>query len=727
MSQIERKLLISVIFNVEMLQLKFYTVLLALVVLTTMAPLAFAQTGKVNTQNIVKAGDFVTLSGEGIDPDDDSITISWMQIGGEQVNLSDNAVAEPTFTAPEVENGKVKILTFELTVEDPYGGIDTDTIKVTVMPRNQPPTADAGNDQTVEKGDEVTLQGDGTDPDGDPLTYRWSQVDGPIVTLDDPTLQNPSFDTNEMNRSTGTLRFQLTVTDGFGGIARDSVIVKVTAAKPSLISASAGPDQTVNEGDNVQLEGSCTDKLDRELAYSWTQTLGPFTELSSTSDLDPMFTAPEIPNGSVVPMAFRFSCHADGGGTATDVVIIRVKPINDDPIADAGSDKTTLSNRLVYLTGSGSDPDGDIIKYSWTQTDGTDVTLLAPNKAELKFIAPEVSGGESTTLTFALTVRDPYGGEDSDNVQVTVVSDNARASSDAGADQTVDEQTEVTLTGSGSDPDSEELTYSWKQVAGEAVDLSSTDQPEPSFVAPVVANGKVKVLVFELRVADENGHPSKDTTRVTVLPVNSPPVVDAGSDNKVDIGAIVALSGSATDEDDDPVTFLWNQLEGPSVVLSTTTDADTSFTAPKVSVDTVLTFQLIANDGQADSEPDTVDITVVGEVTKALTAYAGKDQVVDEHSTVTLFGSGKDPLKQKLSYNWRQLTGEDVTLSSNSLAKPSFEAPDVANGKTKTLTFELTVSDDSGRTAKDTVTITVEPINSDPTAIAKVKSVREPV
>jgi hypothetical protein len=161
--------------------------------------------------------------------------------------------------------------------------------------------------------------------------------------------------------------------------------------------------------------------------------------------------------------------------------------------------------------------------------------------------------------------------------------------------------------------------------------------------------------------------------------------------------------------------------------LSTSTELDTSFVAPKTEVDTVLTFQLIANDGQEDSEPDTVDITVKGTLAKAMTAYAGKDQRVPEHSEVTLFGSGKDPMKNKLSYNWRQVSGEQVELSASDIAKPSFIAPEVANGETKTLVFEITVSDGTGRSAKDTVTVIVEPINGAPTAIAKVKTVREAI
>jgi hypothetical protein len=728
MPQIERKLLIGVFFNVKTLQLKFYTILLALIVLSTLSPAVFGATGSSSAQNIAKSGDFVTLSGEGIDPDDDSLTVSWRQTGGEEVELMpSNNVAEPTFKAPEVENGKVKILTFELTVEDPYGGVDTDTIKVTILPRNNPPIADAGPDQTVDKGDEVTLSGDGSDPDGDSLSFAWSQIDGPIVELDDPNSQNPSFDTSTMTRSTGIIRFQLSVFDGFGGMARDNVVIKVMAGKPTLISANAGSDQLVDEGTTVQLEGSCDDRLDREITYHWSQSLGPFVELSANADPDPTFVAPEIPNGALVPTAFRFTCSAEGGGSATDVVIVRVRPLNDDPVADAGPDKETLPHRLQFLSGSGFDADGDKLKYTWRQVGGEDVTIMFPTKAEAKFMTPEVSGGASTELEFELTVTDPYGGEDSDIMSVTIRSDNIRASADAGVDQVVDEQTEVTLTGSGEDPDSDSISFEWRQVAGEAVELSAEDEAEPTFIAPVVPNGKVKVLVFELRVTDENNHPSKDVAKVTVLPVNSPPVADAGEDQETDEGITISLEGTASDEDEEELSYLWNQVAGPAVSLSTTSDLATDFVAPKVTVDTVLTFQLIANDGQEDSEPDTVDVTVRGEVSKKITAYAGKDQTVPEESTVTLFGSGKDPLKHKLSYNWNQISGDDVELSASDIAKPSFVAPEVANGETKTLTFVLTVSDAEGRSANDTVTVTVEPINGNPTAIAKIKTVREAV
>ncbi|PIN82319.1 MAG: hypothetical protein COV65_07025, partial [Nitrosopumilales archaeon CG11_big_fil_rev_8_21_14_0_20_33_24] len=44
-----------------------------------------------------------------------------------------------------------------------------------------------------------------------------------------------------------------------------------------------------------------------------------------------------------------------------------------------------------------------------------------------------------------------------------------------------------------------------------------------SFTSPIVANNEVKVLVFELRVYDDNGREATDTVTITVDPVNAPP------------------------------------------------------------------------------------------------------------------------------------------------------------------------------------------------------------
>ncbi|NCP64650.1 MAG: hypothetical protein GW763_00410 [Paraglaciecola sp.] len=99
-----------------------------------------------------------------------------------------------------------------------------------------------------------------------------------------------------------------------------------------------------------------------------------------------------------------------GGGNA--------KP-NVAPVANAGNDQVVDENTEVDLIGTGSDTDGSIASYSWTQIAGTAVTLTATNTSTAAFTAPEISTNE--TLTFQLSVTDNQGATHSDSVNVSIV------------------------------------------------------------------------------------------------------------------------------------------------------------------------------------------------------------------------------------------------------------------------------------------------------------------
>jgi lysophospholipase L1-like esterase len=90
------------------------------------------------------------------------------------------------------------------------------------------PEADAGPDQTVEKGLTVTLDGsNSSDPDGDTISYQWTQIGGIPVTLSDPTAAKPTFVTPIVGPSGIILTFELTVEDSGGLKSSDEVSVTI--------------------------------------------------------------------------------------------------------------------------------------------------------------------------------------------------------------------------------------------------------------------------------------------------------------------------------------------------------------------------------------------------------------------------------------------------------------------------------------------------------------------
>ena len=91
-----------------------------------------------------------------------------------------------------------------------------------VAPQNHPPTVRARCEPcTVEIGKTSTVTGDAQDPDGDQLTYRWT---APTGTFASPTMRQTPW-TAPMQE--GPVPVTITVDDGKGGTASDSVTIQV--------------------------------------------------------------------------------------------------------------------------------------------------------------------------------------------------------------------------------------------------------------------------------------------------------------------------------------------------------------------------------------------------------------------------------------------------------------------------------------------------------------------
>ena len=89
-------------------------------------------------------------------------------------------------------------------------------------------------------------------------------------------------------------------------------------------------------------------------------------------------------------------------------------------------------------------------------------------------------------------------------------------------------------------------------------------------------------------------------------------------------------------------------------------------------------------------------------------ANAGSDQTVDENSLVTLDGSqSTDTDGTIVSFSWNQTGGTPVALTSPTSATATFTAPTLGS-----LAFTLTVVDNSGASASDSVAITVGEVSN---------------
>jgi len=98
-------------------------------------------------------------------------------------------------------------------------------------PVNSVPVADPGADRFIAKNAEATLDGRGsTDSDGTIVAYAWSQVAGPLVTLNNANLSVATFMAPDVTVPT-VLSFQLLVTDNDGAISAPAV-VNLTVVEP---------------------------------------------------------------------------------------------------------------------------------------------------------------------------------------------------------------------------------------------------------------------------------------------------------------------------------------------------------------------------------------------------------------------------------------------------------------------------------------------------------------
>ncbi len=183
---------------------------------------------------------------------------------------------------------------------------------------------------------------------------------------------------------------------------------------------------------------------------------------------------------------------------------------------------------------------------------------------------------------------------------------------------------------------------------------------------------------------------------ITVDPVNDSPVLSVPGAQSFGEGALLTFTVSASDVDGDSLSFSASGLPtGAAFDPATRTFSWT----PGFAAAGGYTVSFAVSDGAGGSDTRTVSITVTN-TNQSPTANAGSDQAVEGTigggGTVTLVGSGSDPDGGVLGYAWR----EGTTLLSTAAAP-------TLNLGYGSHTLTLTVTDSSGASATDSMSVTV--------------------
>jgi RHS repeat-associated protein len=668
----------------------------------TVTTLNSAPVADAGPDQSVPVGQMVTLDGSSsTDADRDPLTYSWSftaRPDGSTAALANPETVTPSFTVDKAGTYVVQIIVNDGTVNSA-----PDTITISTL--NSRPVADAGPDQTVTVGAQVTLDGSAShDADQNLLTYQWSFTSFPgssAPTLSNPSLVNPTFAAG----LAGLYVVQLIVNDGTLSSGPNTVLVG--ANQPANRAPVANNDGYTTDEDVtlvVATPGVLANDSDPD-GDALTAILQS-TTANGTLNLYPNGSFTYTPNLNFFGTD-SFTYRVFDGSLYSNVatVTITVNPVNDLPVANAGSDQQVYVGDTVQLNGSGSDADGDPLIFQWSfisRPTGSTAVLLNSNIVSPSFVVDKngnyvvqllVNDGTSNSAPYTVTISTINRPPLANSQNINVHQDSPKA---------------ITLT--GSDPDGDPLTFAvisnptHGTLSGTPPTLTYT--PNQEYLGP---DG------FDFQVSDGNGGTATATVSITVIAnqvprITSMPLTVAGVDYEYRYQVV------ATDPDGDPLAYTLvaapagMAIDNSGVIRWTPTGLQLS--------DFQISISVADGFGGIDTQTYWIRVSAGDSVlaNHAPIAHAGDDFTMEEGANDELDGSHSyDADGDHLRYNWRQITGPTVTLDNYHAQKPRFTASQVDINTV--LTFELIVNDGTVDSAPAKVNVMVLNIEVDPYGI----------
>jgi ABC-type transport system substrate-binding protein/PKD repeat protein len=424
------------------------------------------------------------------DPDSDPLRYTWDWGDGTPMTVTDTDTASHTYT---VQGQHIlTVYADDLTGVDGHNVSDTGEVIVMSVANSAPVIVSFDPTNTDPyTGEEVSFTGVATDADGDGLRFTFDFGDGTYAVENEAATAPDTEVTvtvDHVYTAGGTVTATLYVWDFQANTSSSGVTMTVTANDEPLVDDLPYMDVMVNT--TVTLSVDPFDPDGDDLTIWW-----------DFGDESPMESGASVEHMYVLPGEYVYRVYVDDGHShnVTKAAIINVLSyVNIAPEVDALVNKTALVFEMVEFNATATDPNDDVLVYTWDFGDDSD--LMVGQEVEHAYDAV----GE---YTFTVYVDDGEFNESESATMTVSASDPPVA--DAGPDQTVTVGDDVTFDGGDSTDDVGVENYTWTLTyEDETVTLYGVS---PEFTFDVV--GEYEVTLTVLDIEDQN---DTDTVTITV-------------------------------------------------------------------------------------------------------------------------------------------------------------------------------------------------------------------
>lgn len=253
-----------------------------------------------------------------------------------------------------------KKLLLAITITSLVGcGTDDDAVESIKEIQNQPPELVMAEDQSVDEKTEVVLTAQGTDPEGNELSYEWTQLNGDNVELNEYTTASTSFIAPDVSEQEN-LEFQLSVTDSAGEVTSGSVVVTVIPVFAQLSDIAISFSSVPLQNQEVAINIIADDDLGE---INWQVETQPDTsELTLTkSDNQSILLTPTAVG------EYKLVAQSENNNSVKSTTFSITPSFEFDVLKVTGNDESTEVNELI----------GVITNQSWVYSTSLDENELA--------------------------------------------------------------------------------------------------------------------------------------------------------------------------------------------------------------------------------------------------------------------------------------------------------------------------------------------------------------